>query len=82
MQPIFIDLTKPRERTPVIRMLLDLQPGESYIHDHTGYATKFSMWLAKQRQRHGRRFLGSSLGGNKYRIRLAPTPTLKGVVER
>jgi hypothetical protein len=44
---------KTDHRTLVLGVL---EPGQSYIHDHTSLKTPFSIWLATRRNRMGRQF--------------------------
>jgi hypothetical protein len=56
--PRVFDLTVPRppHSSPVLRALANLKPGGQYRHDHSGYKTPISVWVAQNRNRLGKRF--------------------------
>jgi hypothetical protein len=57
----FLDLSIPRQPRPkhrsrTVKALLELRPDEKIIHDHRGYRTSMSNWIARQRIRLQRDF--------------------------
>jgi hypothetical protein len=56
-------------RSGVTEHLLDLKPGgDPYIHDHSKFKTKFSVWLATRRMRLHMQFKHERLEDGTYSI--------------
>lgn len=66
----YLDLSakRPAHLKPAQTALAVLPMGDKYVHDHSDYATSFSVWIAQLRKRLGRGFRYESIGKNRYAI--------------
>lgn len=73
------DLIPPKQKgkakSLVTCALEALEPGHTVIHDHSGYATPFTVWLAQQRSRRGKQFRFEAVDKDDglYRVFLTDT---------
>jgi hypothetical protein len=67
----FIDLTTPRpprQRSPRMVKLLNLEPGESTRINHSKFKTGFAAWIAQARARTGRNYGYRQVRKNLYEV--------------
>jgi len=43
--------TLSRKRSPILKQMASMECGDSAVHDHSGYITSMSQWIAQQKFR-------------------------------